>query len=74
MPTQNNNTKNDQILQILQKLEKLEHGQTILYYLLAGFLAFLLFVAGLMFFTWGDAKKLQSDVDVLQTQHATQHP
>ena len=73
MPTQNNTiTKQDinqivnQVNQIGQKLDKLEHGQSIIYWLLGGFLAFLLFIAGLMFFTWGDVKNLQADVEVQQ--------
>ena len=71
-----------------EKLEKLEigqiqlgngqarlgHGQTIIYWLLGASLAFLWFVAGLVFFTWGDAKKLQADVHILQQQHSVQHP
>lgn len=71
MATQNNNTitkqeLNEALAPIIQKLDKLEHGQSIVYWLLGGFLAFLLFVAGLMFFTWGDVKNLQADVEVQQ--------
>ena len=64
MPTTNNNITKDDLDPIIQKLDKLEHGQSIIYWLLGGFLAFLLFVAGLMFFTWGDVKNLQADVEV----------
>lgn len=39
---------------------------SIIYWVLGGFLALILFVGGLLFFTWGDVKTLQVEVQVQQ--------
>ena len=79
MATQTQNTiTNAQLLEAIkdmrQEVRGIKKDISIIYWVLGGFLAFMLFVAGLMFFTWGDVKNLQADVYILQDQHAAKHP
>ena len=79
MATQTQNTiTNAQLLEAIkgmrQEVRGIKKDISIIYWVLGGFLAFMLFVAGLMFFTWGDVKNLQADMNVLQSQHAVNHP
>lgn len=77
MATQPNAITNAQLLEaikgMLQEVRGIKKDISIIYWVLGGFLAFMLFVAGLMFFTWGDVKNLQADVDILYNQHAVKH-
>ena len=71
MATNNNNTiTNEQLLQVINELRHdilgIKKDISIIYWVLGGFLALILFVGGLLFFTWGDVKNLQADVEVQQ--------
>ena len=66
MATQN--TTNEQVLEAINEVRHdvlgIKKDISIIYWVLGGFLAFILFVAGLLFFTWGDVKNLQVEVQV----------
>ena len=79
MPTQTQTTitkddLNEALAPLIQNQRDMKNSIARIWWVMSAFLAFLLFVAGLMFFTWGDTKNLQAEVDILQNQHAVQHP
>ena len=70
MATQNNTiTKqdlNEALNPLIQNQHDIQNSIKHIWWMLTAFLAFLLFVAGLVFFLWGDTKNLQAEVRVQQ--------
>ena len=82
MTTNNEQTILQALKALTDKVGVLEHNQrehksdirNTQNVLLAVMLAIFFFLGGIMWFTRGDVKNLQADVNVLQSQHAVQHP
>lgn len=69
MTTQNNNTitkqdLNEALAPLIHNQQDIQNSIKHIWWVLSAFLALILFVGGLLFFTWGDVKNLQAEVRI----------